>query len=509
MERKSVSFEQLITGLPARRVIVLGDAMLDRFIYGRVSRISPEAPTPVIVAEKSEESPGGAANVARIVGDLGASCRLISAVGEDEAAKALRARLAESGATATLVTDPRRATTLKQRFVSAAYNAHLLRADWETEAPIDSLTGDQILSFLQKAAREAQVLVLSDYKKGVLTPDVIARAISLARDRGLPVVVDPKGVRFERYAGCDVITPNLKELSDDLGETIPNEEGPIIEGARRLIERIGCRAVIVTRSEQGITVVNAAGEVTSLPPTARRVVDVSGAGDGVVAGMAVCLAGGATVEIAARVANAIAGVVVGKRGAASLTVDELADALLSRPLPRATGKLVKHRSHLLALVEGWRQEGFSVGFTNGCFDLIHPGHIEVLRQARAECDRLIVAINSDVSVRRLKGPRRPIQNEDARAAVLAAMSFVDVVVMFQEDTPLGLIEAVAPDVLVKGADYTPNEVVGGDFVERHGGRVHLARLVPENSTSDILRRILTSGISELSRALDLRANSKV
>jgi len=489
MRMQSTCFEDLIRGFPARRVVVVGDAMLDRFVYGQVLRISPEAPTPVILADRCEDTPGGAANVARILADLGARCRFIAAVGEDEAGRALATGLTACGVEARLVAAAGRPTTLKQRFVSDAYNAHLLRADWETCAPIAPQVAEQIAEELQDGLREAEVLVLSDYGKGLLTPALIARAIALARRRAIPVVVDPKGGRFERYAGCDLITPNVRELSEDVGRPIANAEGPVVEAARDLLARVEARAVVVTRSEHGLSIVGPSGAAAPLASSARGVVDVSGAGDAVVAGLALCAAAGADVEIAARLANAAAGVVVGKRGAASLTRGELAEALLSRP-PQPPDKVITDRGDLLARVAEWKQAGLVVGFTNGCFDLIHPGHVEMLRQSRSECDRLIVAINTDASVRRLKGPDRPIQSEAARAAVLAAMSFVDLVVAFDEETPLNLIETVTPHVLIKGADYAPDEVVGADVVVRHGGRVHLAAFLPDNSTSDIVGRIL-------------------
>jgi D-beta-D-heptose 7-phosphate kinase/D-beta-D-heptose 1-phosphate adenosyltransferase len=300
--------------------------------------------------------------------------------------------------------------------------------------------------------------------------------------------VDPKGKRYERYRGVDFVTPNLVELGEAVGLSVDTEEHQIA-AAHSLIERLDCRAVLVTRGEHGVLVVPAEGEAASFPATARRVVDVSGAGDKLVAGFALGVVSGASIANAARLANLAAGIVVAKYGTASASIQELKDLLLSRPDFHINSKIFLSIADLRQAVTSWREAGLSVGFTNGCFDLLHEGHIELLTEARAHCDRLIVALNSDASVRKLKGPTRPIQSQKARAKIMAALGFVDAVTIFDEETPLELISELLPNVLIKGADYRPDQVVGGSVVEEHGGRVVLVDLVPNSSTTGIVEKM--------------------
>lgn len=476
----------LLERLGDAHVAVLGDAMLDRYVDGAVERISPEAPIPVLSVRGERTAPGGAGNVTRNLTRLGARATLIAAIGADGDGAALEALLArEAGATLALERQADRPTAVKTRYMAGTQQ--LLRADREVPGPLDAQGEARLLGALSAAlGAGARALVLSDYGKGLLSDRVIAAALAQAREAGAAVIVDPKGRDFARYGGADFITPNRQELA--LATGLPTEDDAEVEAAARAVARdAGIAAVLATRSERGMTLWD--GRVARhLPARAREVFDVAGAGDTVVAALAAGLAGGAAALDAARLANVAAGVVVAKRGTAAVSPGEILAALHGEAVAAEDAKLAT-RAEAQARVAAWRARGLSVGFTNGCFDLLHPGHVSLLRQARAACDRLVVAINTDASVRRLKGPDRPIQGETSRAAVLAGLASVDLVTAFAEDTPLDLIRALKPDVLVKGADYRPDQVVGGPEVERWGGRVVLADLVDGHSTSAIARRI--------------------
>ena len=482
-------FEQVLAEFPRRRILVVGDIMLDRFSYGHVRRVSPEAPTPLIHLDHVDEFVGGAGNVARNIAGLGANCDLVGIIGVDEAANAIcRFLSGQKSIEPNLVQVSDRATTVKSRFVANLHNTHLLRADIEDASSIAAAVEDKIIRAAAHSMKNADVVLLSDYNKGVLSDRVISGIVEQAREAAKPVVVDPKGKRYERYRGVDFVTPNLTELGEAVGLSVDTEEHQIA-AAHSLIERLGCRAVLVTRGEHGVLVVPAEGKAASFPATARRIVDVSGAGDTLVAGFALGVVSGASTANAARLANLAAGIVVAKYGTASASIQELKDLLLSRPDFHINSKIFVSIADLRQAVTSWREAGLSVGFTNGCFDLLHEGHIELLTEARAHCDRLIVALNSDASVRKLKGPTRPIQSQKARARIMAALGFVDAVTIFDEETPLQLISELLPNVLIKGADYRPDQVVGGSVVEEHGGRIVLVDLVPNSSTTGIVEKM--------------------
>lgn len=467
--------------LSGARVGCVGDVMLDRYIVGSVERISPEAPVPVLRVEREDAMPGGAGNVVRNLAALGARIRFASVVGDDDAGRALHEQLSalEGVERATLLTEPARRTTVKTRFL--AQGQQLLRADDETCA---ALPPQQCRALLD-AVRNWQdgspaVIVLSDYAKGVLLDDVAGALIGLARAQGARTVVDPKGADFSRYRGASIITPNRHELAIAAGGTVAADEEAACARALRI--RHDLSAVLVTLGRDGMLLIDENDDALALPAEARDVFDVSGAGDTVAATLAAALAAGATLPEAAALANAAAGIVVSKVGTAVVRIAELADVARSAALRTFEAK-VCDRATAVERVAIWRRQGLSVGFTNGCFDLIHPGHISLLAQAKAECDRLVVGLNTDASVARLKGAGRPVQPEAARATVLASLMAVDAVVPFAEDTPLETILAVRPDVLVKGADYRLEQVVGAKEVQRWGGRVHLARLEPGFSTT--------------------------
>ncbi len=465
-----------------KTVLVLGDVMLDRFIYGAVDRISPEAPVPVIAVEKETAMLGGAGNVARNVAALGARAVLIGLVGQDDAGVTLRGMIdAEHGLEAELVADPKRRTTEKVRYISGSHQ--MLRVDREDRGPGDAAT---LLGAFKARLASADVVVLSDYAKGVLTPEVVRRAIDAARALGKPVIVDPKSRDFARYDGATLIKPNRKEAAEATGIIDNSDEASEEAGAAILAMAPDLEAALITRGGAGMTLSVRGQPHVHLPATAIEVFDVSGAGDTVAATLALSVAAGASLADAAHLANLAGGLVVAKLGTDVVTAAELA-AVAGAAEP---GEIkIADRDQARQIVEGWRARGLKVGFTNGCFDLLHPGHVSLLSQAKAACDRLIVGLNTDASVSKLKGPTRPVQKEQGRATVLASLSSVDLVVLFDEDTPLDLIKAFRPDVLVKGADYTVETVVGSDVVLGYGGKVVLADLKPGQSTTNLIARM--------------------
>jgi D-beta-D-heptose 7-phosphate kinase/D-beta-D-heptose 1-phosphate adenosyltransferase len=484
-------FDKHFAGLSKQTILCVGDLMLDEFIYGEVSRISPEAPTPVIAVKRTEAMIGGAGNVARNLVALGARCIFVGAVGDDEGGDALTKALGTHPLIEFhLVIDGNRQTTRKVRFVSEHHSTHLLRADWETATAIASGSEDALIGHAIKAMPRVGAVVLSDYAKGALTPRVVRAVIDAAKERGKPVVVDPKGRDYSIYRGATVITPNRQELANATHTPTQTDED-ITNAAAKLRDAVSAQAVLVTRSEAGMTLVSKTASV-HVPAYPVRVRDVSGAGDTVVAVLSAMLAIGADFESATRAANAAAAVVVGKRGTATASIGELR----SRILPAATlapeEKIIFDWSVLDDHLAEWRKQGLRVGFTNGCFDLLHPGHVKLLAGARAACDRLVVGLNGDASVTRLKGAGRPVQPVQARAEVLAALEAVDLVAVFEEDTPEKLISHVKPTVLVKGSDYTPDEVVGRKLVEALGGEIILIDIVPGHSTTSMVERTRAS-----------------
>lgn len=496
------NFEKRFADLRKQTVLCVGDLMLDEFIYGDVSRISPEAPTPVIAVSREEAVIGGAGNVARNVAGLGARCIFIGVIGKDTTGAALKAAFAAHDGnvagnptgkiTPRLVVDASRPTTRKLRFVSDHHSAHLLRADWERCGPVGSDIEASIIERVAATLPRVDAVVLSDYAKGVLTPRVIRAVIAGAKKFRIPVIVDPKARDFSVYRGATLITPNRKELGEAARHAVATV-AEVAQAAGQIVRAGGNKAVLVTLSEDGMLLQQRGSKMRNAKPVhvpayPVKVRDVSGAGDTVVATLAVLLALGADCEAAMRAANAAAAVVVGKRGTASVSAAELRARILPAAALAPEEKIVFDWSELDERLCGWRSRDLRIGFTNGCFDLLHPGHIKVLAGARAACDRLVVGLNSDASVKRLKGAARPIQSEDARAAVLAALEAVDLVVIFGQDTPIELIRRVRPKVLVKGGDYRPDQVVGREIVEAAGGEIVLVDTVPGFSTSRIVQQ---------------------
>ncbi|WP_298223539.1 D-glycero-beta-D-manno-heptose-7-phosphate kinase [Acidocella sp.] len=464
-------------------VLVVGDVMLDRYVYGEVARVSPEAPVPILTVTREVAMPGGAGNVVRNLVALDASVAFVSMVGDDQAGSDLTGLIGgQERVEPWLLVQNGRTTTLKTRYI--AQGQHLIRADREETLALPEKLSERLVKIALDAMAATTVTVLSDYRKGVLSAPVCASLINGAKKLGRRIIVDPKGHDYTRYEGADIVTPNRKELAEATGMKV-DTEACIVAAAQVLLKRHGFSAVLVTRSEDGMSLITP-DEVHHLPGEAREVFDVSGAGDTVVATLAAALAVETPLAEAARLANIAAGIVVGKVGTAVARPSDILAAIAP-----ATGILQKIVTPAAAAeaAERWRLRGYTVGFTNGCFDLLHPGHVHLLEQCRARCQRLIVGINADASVKRLKGPTRPVQGEAERAAVLASLASVDLVCMFEEDTPIELIKRLRPDVLIKGADYTRETVVGAELVESWGGSVALAELLPGHSTTATLARL--------------------
>jgi D-beta-D-heptose 7-phosphate kinase/D-beta-D-heptose 1-phosphate adenosyltransferase len=481
-----IELSDTVRQFPSARVLVVGDIILDRYVTGAAGRLSPEAPIPVLRPQNRRATLGGAANVALNITTLGGQAVLAGVVGDDAAGAEIMALLAATqGLQPCLVTAPGRPTTAKTRFMAGAHQ--LLRLDEEVTEKLPEPAAAALLAHVGSALGACDIVVLSDYAKGVLCDEVLQAIIEQARAAGRTVIADPKREDFTAYHGATILTPNEHEVR--LATRISAEHDADADRAgRAALQAIEGDAVLVTRSAKGLTLVRREGAALHLPTRAREVADVSGAGDTLVAALAVALGAGAALPQAAMLANITAGISVGKQGTATVSRQELLGVLHLEDLV-ATDRKVATAEEAASRVARWHASGLKVGFANGCFDLIHPGHVRLLREARAACDRLVVALNTDASVKRLKGPSRPVQNETARATVMASLAPVDLVTLFDDDTPLELIRTLRPDVLVKGSDYTVATVVGAADVASWGGRVLLVDLQEGHSTSSTIRRM--------------------
>lgn len=486
----SVSLSSRLDKLADHRVLCIGDIMLDRYVYGHVDRISPEAPIPVLRVDRESITLGGAGNVARNIVALGGFVDFIGVIGSDTAGYDLSKQVsALSGIESFLLTDRTRPTTLKTRYV--ANSQQLLRADLEIATPLSAEMEEQVVMRAKSAISGCDVIILSDYAKGVLSQRVVTEILRLAKEKNAKVLIDPKGRDFSLYRGAFMLTPNRKELSDAVGSPITSV-AEAEQAARSLIAKHDLQGILAKLGGDGVCLVMRDQPAQHFHTKTREVFDVSGAGDTVVATLALALAGGLTLPECAELANLAGSIVVGKVGTATVSRDELSRALLREHM-QGEGKIAASADAAKDTADLWRKQGLKVGFTNGCFDLLHPGHVSLLRQARAACDRLIVGLNTDASVKRLKGEARPVQNEAARSSVLASLTDVDLVVLFGEETPLELIKTLRPDVLVKGADYSIDKVVGADLVQGWGGKTVLAKLVDGHSTSSTIARMNKTG----------------
>lgn len=466
------------------RALVVGDVMLDRFVYGHVGRISPEAPVPVLHHARETMMPGGAANVARNLASLGLAPVLIGGRGPDQAGDDLARILSGEQAIRVCLADlPDRPTSVKCRFVSGGHQ--LLRLDIEQTGPVGSEAEEEIIRLIRREAEAASIILLSDYAKGLLSARVIEAALEAGARSAIPVIADPKGLDFAKYGAVDILKPNASELAAATG--LPAGTDIEVEAALKSLARlVPAKTIIVTRAARGMSCLKSDCAILHRGGRAQEVFDVSGAGDTSLAAIAAAIAGGGGIEQALELAIAASGLAVGKAGTATVSVEELSAAIGTGAPVRRPGLL--SLEEMIGQVERWRASGLRVGFTNGCFDILHPGHVRVIEQARAQCDRLVVGLNADVSVRRLKGAGRPVNDEQARAAVLSALSCVDGVVIFDTDTPYELIRALSPDLLVKGGDYTRAGIVGADLVEARGGRVLIIPLLEGHSTTATIAR---------------------
>ncbi|HEX5379484.1 MAG TPA: D-glycero-beta-D-manno-heptose 1-phosphate adenylyltransferase [Phenylobacterium sp.] len=476
------SLQHLLDSLRGVRVVCVGDVMVDRFVYGDVTRVSAEAPIPVLARTRELVMLGASGNVARNVATLGGDVALIGLVGGDaEGHQALQLIGDERGIEGFLVTDPSRPTTLKTRFVSG--NQQLLRVDLEQSHPAEGDVEQRLVRTVREVAEGAGVIVISDYGKGVVTDAVIAAC----RKAAAVVIVDSKARSFSRYGPVDIIKPNAAELAHATGmPTSTNDE--IAAALTHALSLCEAKAILATRAAKGISLAVRGEPVRHFPGVPREVFDASGAGDTTIAALGLALAADAPIEDAIQFAMLASGVAVGKVGTATVTPDEMIEASLSAHMATAEMKIATPQ-RMVEEVARWRAKGLRVGFTNGCFDILHRGHVAYLNQARTWCDRLIVGLNSDGSIRKLKGEGRPVNDLESRAMVLAGLGAIDLVVPFDEDTPIKLIEAARPDVLIKGADYSEDEVVGGAEVKAWGGEVRLAQIVEGYSTTAAIARM--------------------
>lgn len=480
-------------------VLVVGDVMLDRFVSGIVERISPESPVPVLTIKREDSMPGGAGNALANLAGLGVPAQIIALIGDDDAGKILSTRLAALGADPQfLIVDPERPTTVKTRYLAG--HQQLLRADQEKNIP---LRDDQVAALLKSAQsiiNTVRAVLVSDYGKGLLRADVVSALIACARKAGIPVLIDPKGNDYSRYRGADLITPNRKELEQATGGMATDSDEAVTRAAQHLMTTHGIKAVLATRANDGLSLVQPTQPALHVRGRDIEVYDVSGAGDAVIATAAAVLAAGGTLEQAAQAANLAGSIVVTKVGTAPIRAAELEDASDSH----AAESQHSFSGHMAPVLDWkaaaeqarrWRARGLRIGFTNGCFDILHKGHVAYLNQARAVCDRLIVALNNDSSVRILKGEGRPVNDQNARAEVLAALGAVDMVVCFgaaepgADNTASDLIALLQPDLYFKGGDYTEDQIPEAPAVRQAGGRIHIMAHHDGHSTTQTIARL--------------------
>lgn len=469
-----------------KSVLVIGDVMLDRYLVGNASRISPEAPVPVVLLKKSENRAGGAANVAANLTGLGLKTSIVGCIGQDANGEILQNIIAQNNIqTDLLLQSDARPTVAKTRVMSG--NQQIVRIDDESNALFSETESQTLLAKIEAAlAQKPSIVILSDYAKGVVSDEVCKTVISRCNTLNIPVIADPKGTDYRKYAGATALTPNKKETAEACGVAMHETEA-LLNAATQLKTQLNLKFLAVTRGEEGVSLLENS-EITHIPATAKQVFDVSGAGDTVISTLAAGLAHGLNTFEALQLANIAAGIVVGKVGTVPVTRAELLKALAAEEGLTQADKICTPET-LKFLVQGWRAAGQKIVFTNGCFDLLHAGHVTYLEAAKKTGDKLILGLNTDRSVSALKGPTRPVIHENDRARVLAALEAVDAVILFDEDTPLNLIHMVKPDVIVKGDDYTEDQVVGGFEVKSWGGSVKLIPLVQGRSTSNIIKKM--------------------
>ncbi len=488
----------ILDKIPQTAVMVVGDIMLDIFIYGDAKRISPEGPVPVLTVGRENRMLGGAGNVISNLSSLQAKAYIFAVIGKDDDGREVQSIAQSMNADiAGLIEDESRPTTVKTRFL--AQNQQLLRSDFEKTHALSKDIEDKLFAKIEKTLSKVQAVVLSDYGKGVLSAALIAKIITAAHDKGLQVLVDPKGLDYTIYKGADVVTPNRKELSEATAGMETKSDEDVVRAAQKLASHAGIANVLATRSEDGMTLVR--GEAPSHPlhlrTQAREVFDVSGAGDTVIATVAAGIATGATLEEAATLANIAGGIVVGKVGTTPIRLEELSSALSQKDFADhgLQARLFHDWSAAKEIVDQWKARGLCVGFTNGCFDILHYGHVNYLNHARGKCDRLIVALNHDASVKILKGEGRPVNDELARGTVIGSLAAVDLVVYFgaektgDDNTPSSIVGYLQPDVFFKGGDYSVESLPEAKVVHAYGGKVEIMNLYEGYSTTNTIAKM--------------------
>lgn len=477
------TMQQLIDDFQHQKLLIIGDIMLDCFVYGSASRISPEAPVAVLSHTSQKLMAGGAGNVAANIASLGGKAHVISITGDDSDGKALTHILQDLNIQTSLFTDPSRSTTRKTRFI--AQSQQLLRVDEEYTQAIDQTLEQQILATVQQYLPSYDAIILSDYAKGALTKNLVPQLITLAKSHEKPILIDPKGTDWSHYRGATLLSPNIKEAYDITG-ILAYDDQKAEEAAQHIRKTYELSYLLLTRSEQGMSLASK-DKTHHIRAQALEVMDVSGAGDTVIASLSLALCAGADISVAARIATIAAAIAVEKLGTACVQTEELLQRLEQSLYPY--DDTPNPLSKLLKRIASWRRRGFKIGFTNGCFDLLHAGHLHTFIEGKNHCDRLIVAVNSDDSIRRLKGDDRPVQTLAGRVKLLSHLREVDAVCSFDDDTPITLIEAIKPDVLIKGGDYTMEDIVGYDIVTNNGGKVITIPLVEGISTTKTIEKI--------------------
>lgn len=478
--------EFLTNSLPNLKIAVIGDVMVDRYVFGDVSRISPEAPVPVNRVSSMKEVLGGAGNVASNLANLDCKVYLGAIAGNDDHGRVLQQLLEKDNVdTSGLIYGDNRSTITKMRILGD--RQQMMRLDFETITDITNEEEQQLVQWLEHLCKNGlQGIVVSDYGKGVCTPSLLKQVFTLANTYNVQTIVDPKGSDWSKYDGATCITPNVKELGESVGRTVPNDDASVIEAAKEVLGKLNLQYIVATRSAQGITVVAKDGRTWHNPATQQEVFDVSGAGDTVVAMMITCLTSGLSMRLALHIANGAAGIVVSKVGTYPIHRSELMDLWQSLQQGNQTKPLYT-KEEMKSLIEQWQSKDETVVFTNGCFDILHRGHITYLQEAAQLGQHLIIGLNSNASVRRLKGETRPIVSEDDRAALLSALGCIDGVVLFEEDTPAELLAYLRPNILVKGGDYKKEDIIGRESVDD----VIVLSFKDGYSTSDIVRKIAT------------------
>lgn len=484
---------ELVQNLGQPRVLVVGDAMLDRYVWGDAERISQEAPVILLRADRREERLGGASSVATMLRALNAKVMLAGIVGNDHDAGRVRQMLTDLGVDhEAVITDTGRPTTVKERYVGRAQHRHpqqMIRVDYEDRRAIRDSIRNQIMTVVKQQLKYTDIVLISDYDKGVCTPGLLNEIIGAARTRDLKVIADPiRGHDYRKYHGCSAITPNRLEAGLATGRSL-NDMSEVWHAAEQLQETLDLEAAIITLDKDGMALRHRDGRSKHLPTRPRHVYDITGAGDMVMSVLGIALASGADYEQAIQLANIAGGLEVEKIGVATVTREEILRDLANHGLAQNPSNKILTFEAMLQEIDYRRRLGQRVVFTNGCFDVLHAGHVQYLQEARSQGDVLVVGLNSDGSVRALKGKSRPVQPLAARSLVLSGLQAVDFVTVFEDATPMHLIQALRPDVLVKGADYAKDEVVGAQFVESYGGRVHLAMLHHGHSTTNIIDRM--------------------